>query len=127
MLTVTNVHPHTYMCECVSLIYMKASNNPCTSSLANALSLQEVLDRVRSVVAEGQCLIDSSQNVDNTVAVKCCELQRVRENLTQELKDKRTMLTQAMELHRRLEMVTRNTCTFMFMFEYIHSTIVHHP
>ncbi|XP_058643301.1 guanine nucleotide exchange factor DBS isoform X4 [Onychostoma macrolepis] len=67
----------------------------------------EVLDRVRSVVAEGQCLIDSSQNVDNTVAVKCSELQRVRENLTQELKDKRTMLTQAMELHRRLEMVCK--------------------
>ncbi|KTF93024.1 hypothetical protein cypCar_00029058 [Cyprinus carpio] len=37
----------------------------------------EVLDRVRSVVAEGHCLIDSSQNVDNTVAVKCDELQRV--------------------------------------------------
>ncbi|XP_016365144.1 guanine nucleotide exchange factor DBS [Sinocyclocheilus rhinocerous] len=67
----------------------------------------EVLDRVRSVVAEGQYLIDSSQNVDNTVAVKCNELQRVRENLTQELKDKRTMLTQAMELHRRLEMVCK--------------------
>uniref|UniRef100_A0A672RLS2 Guanine nucleotide exchange factor DBS-like n=1 Tax=Sinocyclocheilus grahami TaxID=75366 RepID=A0A672RLS2_SINGR len=67
----------------------------------------EVLDRVRSVVAEGQCLIDSSQNVDNTVAVKCNELQRVRENLTQEFKDKKTMLTQAMELHRRLEMVCK--------------------
>ncbi|XP_043105676.1 guanine nucleotide exchange factor DBS isoform X2 [Puntigrus tetrazona] len=67
----------------------------------------EVLDRVRSVVAEGQHLIDSSQNVDNTVAVKCSELQRVRENLNQELKDKRTMLTQAMELHRRLEMVCK--------------------
>uniref|UniRef100_A0A8C1LM74 Mcf.2 cell line derived transforming sequence-like b n=1 Tax=Cyprinus carpio TaxID=7962 RepID=A0A8C1LM74_CYPCA len=86
MLTVAN--------ESVSLIYMKASNNP-------------LLDRVRSVVAEGHCLIDSSQNVDNTVAVKCDELQRVRENLTQELKDKRTMLTQAMELHRRLEMVCK--------------------
>uniref|UniRef100_A0A673GNG4 Mcf.2 cell line derived transforming sequence-like b n=1 Tax=Sinocyclocheilus rhinocerous TaxID=307959 RepID=A0A673GNG4_9TELE len=49
----------------------------------------------------------TSQNVDNTVAVKCNELQRVRENLTQELKDKRTMLTQAMELHRRLEMVCK--------------------
>ncbi|XP_059355867.1 guanine nucleotide exchange factor DBS-like isoform X6 [Carassius carassius] len=67
----------------------------------------EVLDRVRSVVAEGQCLIDSCQNVDNTVAVKCNELQRVRENLTQELKDKRTMLTQALELHRRLEMMCK--------------------
>uniref|UniRef100_A0A8C1LMI5 Mcf.2 cell line derived transforming sequence-like b n=1 Tax=Cyprinus carpio TaxID=7962 RepID=A0A8C1LMI5_CYPCA len=75
--------------------------------LTQFLSPQEVLDRVRSVVAEGHCLIDSSQNVDNTVAVKCDELQRVRENLTQELKDKRTMLTQAMELHRRLEMVCK--------------------
>lgn len=67
----------------------------------------EVLDRVRSLVAEGQCLIDSSLNIDDTVAVKCNELQRVRENLTQELKDKRTMLTQAMELHRRLEMMCK--------------------
>lgn len=80
---------------------------------------------MRSVIAEGQSLIDSSQNVDDSVAVKCSELQRVRENLTQELKDKRTMLTQAMELHRRLEMVTRNTCTFMF--EYIHSTNIFFP
>lgn len=64
-------------------------------------------------------MIDSSLNIDDTVAVKCNELQRVSENFTQELKDKRTMLTQAMELHRRLEMVTRNTCTFMYMFKYI--------
>ncbi|XP_026073822.1 guanine nucleotide exchange factor DBS isoform X2 [Carassius auratus] len=63
----------------------------------------EVLDRVRSVIAEGQSLIDSSPNVDDSVAVKCSELQRVRENLTQRLKDKRTMLTQAMELYKRLE------------------------
>uniref|UniRef100_A0A8C2I9T6 Mcf.2 cell line derived transforming sequence-like b n=1 Tax=Cyprinus carpio TaxID=7962 RepID=A0A8C2I9T6_CYPCA len=66
-----------------------------------------VLDRVRSVIAEGQSLIDSSQNVDDSVAVKCSELQRVRENLTQRLKDKRTMLTQAMELYKRLEMVCK--------------------
>ncbi|XP_059418029.1 guanine nucleotide exchange factor DBS-like isoform X5 [Carassius carassius] len=63
----------------------------------------EVLDRVRSVIAEGQSLIDSSPNVDDSVAVKCSELQRVREKLTQRLKDKRTMLTQAMELYKRLE------------------------
>ncbi|XP_051762013.1 guanine nucleotide exchange factor DBS isoform X5 [Ctenopharyngodon idella] len=67
----------------------------------------EVLDRVRSVVAEGQGLIDSSQNVDDSVAVKCSELQKAREHLIQELKDKKTMLTQAMELHRRLEMVCK--------------------
>ncbi|XP_050974929.1 guanine nucleotide exchange factor DBS isoform X6 [Labeo rohita] len=67
----------------------------------------EVLDRVRSVVAEGQCLIENSQNVDENVAVKCSELQRVRESLTQKLKDKRSMLTQAMELHKRLEMVCK--------------------
>ncbi|XP_052462131.1 guanine nucleotide exchange factor DBS-like isoform X5 [Carassius gibelio] len=67
----------------------------------------EVLDRVRSVIAEGQSLIDSSPNVDDSVAVKCSELQRVRENLTQRLKDKRTMLTQAMELYKRLEMMCK--------------------
>ncbi|XP_048049672.1 guanine nucleotide exchange factor DBS isoform X2 [Megalobrama amblycephala] len=67
----------------------------------------EVLDRVRSVVAEGQGLIDGSQNVDDSVAVKCSELQKARENLIQELKDKKTMLTQARELHKKLEMVCK--------------------
>ncbi|XP_056116660.1 guanine nucleotide exchange factor DBS isoform X6 [Rhinichthys klamathensis goyatoka] len=67
----------------------------------------EVLDRVRSLVAEGQGLIDSSQNVDDSVAVKCSELQKARENLIQELKDKKTMLTQAIELHKRLDMVCK--------------------
>ncbi|XP_077072914.1 guanine nucleotide exchange factor DBS isoform X5 [Siphateles boraxobius] len=67
----------------------------------------EVLDRVRSLVAEGQGLIDSSQNVDDSVAVKCSELQKARENLIQELKDKKTMLTQAIELYRRLDTVCK--------------------
>ncbi|XP_057192460.1 guanine nucleotide exchange factor DBS [Triplophysa rosa] len=65
----------------------------------------EVLDRVRSLVAEGKGLIDSSQNVDGSVAVKCSELQRIADKLTQELNDKRTMLTQATELHKRLDMM----------------------
>ncbi|XP_067300015.1 guanine nucleotide exchange factor DBS isoform X2 [Pseudorasbora parva] len=67
----------------------------------------EVLDRVRALVAEGQGLIDSSQNVDDSVAVKCSELQKARDNLIQELKDKRNMLTQAMELHKRLDTVCK--------------------
>ncbi|CAM4603156.1 unnamed protein product [Leuciscus chuanchicus] len=68
----------------------------------------EVLDRVRSLVAEGQALeIDSSQNGDDSVAVKCSELQKARDNLIQELKDKKTMLTQAIELHRRLDTVCK--------------------
>ncbi|KAK7154179.1 hypothetical protein R3I94_007520 [Phoxinus phoxinus] len=67
----------------------------------------EVLDRVRSLVAEGQGLIDSSQNVDDSVAVKCSELQKAKENLIQELKDKKTRLTQAIELHRRLDTVCK--------------------
>lgn len=115
--------PHTHMHGCVSLIDIKAFNNPCDECLlSNTLFLQEVLDSVRSVVAEGQGLIDSSQNVDDSVAVKCSELQKARENLIQELKDKKTMLTQARELHRKLEMVTRNTqtCTFTFIFDYIY-------
>jgi len=64
-----------------------------------------VLDSVRSLVAEGQGLIDSSQNVDDSVAVKCSELQKATENLIQELKEKKTMLTQAIELHKRLDTV----------------------
>lgn len=81
-----------------------------TSSLTHFLFLQEVLDRVRSLVAEGQGLIDSSQNGDDSVA-KCSELQKTGDNLIQELKDKKTMLTQAIELHRRLDMVIFNiTC-----------------
>lgn len=72
-----------------------------------------MLDRVRSLVAEGKDLIDSSQNVDDSVAVKCSELQRITDKLTQELNDKRTMLTQAIELHKRLDMVTLNTYTHL--------------
>ncbi|XP_073711306.1 guanine nucleotide exchange factor DBS isoform X2 [Misgurnus anguillicaudatus] len=67
----------------------------------------EVLDRVRSLVAEGKGLIDSRQNVDDSVAVKCSELQTVGDKLTEKLKDKRTMLTRAMELHERLDMVCK--------------------
>lgn len=79
-----------------------------TSSLTHFLFLQEVLDRVSSLVAEGQGLIDSSQNGDDSVAVKCSELQKATDNLIQELKDKKTMLTQAIELHRRLDTVIFN-------------------
>ncbi|TRY97084.1 hypothetical protein DNTS_027276, partial [Danionella cerebrum] len=65
----------------------------------------EVLERVRSLVAEGQCLIDSSQSTDDSVALKCDELEKASETLRQELKKKQMMLTQAMELHGRLEMM----------------------
>lgn len=53
-------------------------------------------------------MIDSSQNGDDSVAVKCSELQKARENLIQELKEKKTMLTLAIELHRRLDTVIFN-------------------
>lgn len=72
-----------------------------------------MLDRVRSLVAEGKGLIDSSQNGDGSVAVKCIELQRIADKLTQELNNKRTMLTQTIELHNRLDMVILNACTFI--------------
>ncbi|XP_051998642.1 guanine nucleotide exchange factor DBS-like [Xyrauchen texanus] len=67
----------------------------------------DVLDRVRSLVAEGQGLIDSFQYVDDSVAINCSALQKIGEKLAQGLKDKSTMLTQAMELHRRLDMVCK--------------------
>ncbi|XP_073768896.1 guanine nucleotide exchange factor DBS isoform X6 [Danio rerio] len=67
----------------------------------------EVLDRVRSLVAEGQGLIDSSQILDDSIAAKCSELEKASENLTQELKDKQTKLTQAMDLHKRLDMMCK--------------------
>ncbi|XP_051563973.1 guanine nucleotide exchange factor DBS-like isoform X2 [Myxocyprinus asiaticus] len=67
----------------------------------------DVLDRVRSLVAEGQGLIDSFQNVDDSVAINCSALQKNGEKLAQGLKDKSTMLKQAMELHRRLDMVCK--------------------
>jgi len=59
-------------------------------------------------------LIDSSQNVDDSVAVKCSELQKATENLIQELKEKKTMLTQAIELHKRLDTVIFNFNIYIF-------------
>lgn len=81
-----------------------------------------MLDRVRSLVAEGQGLIDSSQILDDSIAAKCSELEKASENLTRELKDKQTMLTQVMDLHKRLDMVTRNTYMRICIYICIYST-----
>lgn len=90
------------------------------ASVTYLLSLQEVLDRVRSLLAEGKGLIDSCQNIDDSVAVKCSELQRIADKLTQELNDKRTMLARAIELHKRLDMVTLDACKVPYMHIYIY-------
>ncbi|XP_066515656.1 guanine nucleotide exchange factor DBS-like, partial [Hoplias malabaricus] len=67
----------------------------------------ELLDRSRVLVSEGEGLIDSCEFADEGVRVKFEELQRVREKLTQQLQAKRALLLHAMELHQRLQSVSK--------------------
>uniref|UniRef100_A0A8B9JK04 Mcf.2 cell line derived transforming sequence-like b n=1 Tax=Astyanax mexicanus TaxID=7994 RepID=A0A8B9JK04_ASTMX len=67
----------------------------------------DLLDRSRALVAEGEGLIDSCEFADDGVRVKCGELQRAGEKLPQQLQNKRALLMQAMELHQRLQSVSK--------------------
>ncbi|XP_022536196.2 guanine nucleotide exchange factor DBS isoform X2 [Astyanax mexicanus] len=83
-----------------------------TEHLLRELTSQEeracdLLDRSRALVAEGEGLIDSCEFADDGVRVKCGELQRAGEKLPQQLQNKRALLMQAMELHQRLQSVSK--------------------
>ncbi|XP_072542686.1 guanine nucleotide exchange factor DBS isoform X2 [Salminus brasiliensis] len=67
----------------------------------------ELLDRSRALVAEGEDLIDGCEFADDGAKVKCGELQRAGEKLPQQLRTKRALLMQAMELHQRLQSVCK--------------------
>ncbi|XP_017558486.1 guanine nucleotide exchange factor DBS isoform X2 [Pygocentrus nattereri] len=83
-----------------------------TEHLLRELSSQEekaceLLDRLRVLVVEGEGLVDSCEFADDSVKVKCGELQRAGEKLPQQLQTKRDLLLQAMELHQRLQSVCK--------------------
>ncbi|KAI5107485.1 guanine nucleotide exchange factor DBS isoform X3 [Silurus meridionalis] len=65
----------------------------------------ELLDRIEALVNEGTRFIDSCENGDENVMMKCTELQNAREKLLQKLKAKRSMLLQAIDLHQKLQSV----------------------
>lgn len=75
-------------------------------------SMQEILDRMEAVVAEGQRFIRSSDNSDDDdVKMKCAELQNNKEKLLEKLKTKKGWLLHAIELHRKLQSVRKHTPT----------------
>ncbi|XP_076857441.1 guanine nucleotide exchange factor DBS isoform X2 [Brachyhypopomus gauderio] len=79
-----------------------------TEHLLRELTNQEqkasgLLDRMKSLVADGSVLVDACECLDDTVRVKCAELQMGREKLPQNLKARRDLLIQAMELHQKLQ------------------------
>ncbi|XP_046701739.1 guanine nucleotide exchange factor DBS isoform X3 [Silurus meridionalis] len=65
----------------------------------------ELLDRIEALVNEGTRFIDSCENGDENVMMKCTELKNAREKLLQKLKAKRSMLLQAIDLHQKLQSV----------------------
>lgn len=62
-----------------------------------------------ALVTEGQRFIDSCENSDDNVKMKCADLQNTREKLLQNLKAKRGLLLQANELHQKLQSVRTHT------------------
>ncbi|XP_058248324.1 guanine nucleotide exchange factor DBS isoform X1 [Hemibagrus wyckioides] len=67
----------------------------------------EILDRMETLVTEGQCFIDSCENNDENVKMKCADLQNDRDKLLQKLKTKRGLLLQGIELHKKLQSVCK--------------------
>ncbi|XP_060785202.1 guanine nucleotide exchange factor DBS isoform X2 [Neoarius graeffei] len=67
----------------------------------------EILDRMDALVTEGQRFIDSCENSDDNVKMKCADLQNTREKLLQNLKAKRGLLLQTNELHQKLQSVCK--------------------
>ncbi|KAK3543927.1 hypothetical protein QTP70_031837 [Hemibagrus guttatus] len=67
----------------------------------------ELLDRMETLVTEGQLFIDSCENSDENVKMKCADLQNARDKLLQKLKAKRGLLLQGIELHKKLQSVCK--------------------
>lgn len=64
-----------------------------------------------ALVTEGQRFIDSCENSDDNVKMKCADLQNARETLLQNFKAKRGLLLQTNELHQKLQSVRTHTHT----------------
>uniref|UniRef100_A0AAY5EKW2 Mcf.2 cell line derived transforming sequence-like b n=1 Tax=Electrophorus electricus TaxID=8005 RepID=A0AAY5EKW2_ELEEL len=60
-----------------------------------------------ALVVESSALTDGCEYMDDTVRIKCAELQKAREKLPQDLKARRALLLQAMELHQGLQSLVK--------------------
>ncbi|KAM9487524.1 guanine nucleotide exchange factor DBS isoform 1-T1 [Clarias gariepinus] len=67
----------------------------------------ELLDRMTTLITEGQHFLDSCEDSDDNVRMKCADLQNTREKLVEMLKAKRGLLLQASELHQKLQIVSK--------------------
>ncbi|KAL1022263.1 hypothetical protein UPYG_G00024410 [Umbra pygmaea] len=67
----------------------------------------DVLDRARSLVAEGDGLIDSDHYAEDSIQPKCSELRAAYEEITSVLRTKKAHLFKAIELHHSLDKAYR--------------------
>ncbi|XP_077408397.1 guanine nucleotide exchange factor DBS isoform X1 [Vanacampus margaritifer] len=67
----------------------------------------DVLDYALSLASEGDGLIENAHYAEDSIRPKCCELRAVCEEIRSTLRDKKSLLLTAMELHHTLEKASR--------------------
>ncbi|XP_061121809.1 guanine nucleotide exchange factor DBS-like isoform X4 [Syngnathus typhle] len=67
----------------------------------------DVLDYALSLASEGDGLIENAHYAEDSIRPKCCELRAVCEVISSTLRDKKSFLLTAMELHHALEKASR--------------------
>ncbi|XP_019733971.1 guanine nucleotide exchange factor DBS isoform X3 [Hippocampus comes] len=67
----------------------------------------DVLDYALSLASEGDGLMENAHYAEDSIRPKCCELRAVCEEISSTLRDKKSFLLTAMELHHALEKATR--------------------
>ncbi|XP_051913547.1 guanine nucleotide exchange factor DBS isoform X2 [Hippocampus zosterae] len=68
---------------------------------------RDVLDYALSLASEGDGLMENAHYAEDSIRPKCCELRAVCEEISSTLRDKKSFLLTAMELHHALEKATR--------------------
>uniref|UniRef100_A0A3P8SAR4 MCF.2 cell line derived transforming sequence like n=1 Tax=Amphiprion percula TaxID=161767 RepID=A0A3P8SAR4_AMPPE len=66
-----------------------------------------ILDKALALSREGDELIQNSHYAEDSIQPKCSELRAVSESISSSLRDKKDHLLKAMELHHRLERVSK--------------------
>lgn len=66
---------------------------------------QDVLDYALSLASEGDRLIENSHYAEDSIRPKCIELRGVCEEISTTLRNKKSLLLRATELHHALEKV----------------------
>ncbi|TKS66421.1 Guanine nucleotide exchange factor DBS DBL's big sister MCF2-transforming sequence-like protein [Collichthys lucidus] len=67
----------------------------------------DVLDRALTLASEGDRLIENSHYAEDSIRPKCSELRGVCEEISSTLRNKKSLLLRAMELHHALEKASR--------------------